>query len=104
MKKFGVWAWQHGQGCDYMIGCGSTLIELEATNLTDAITEAKKTLAEDHQCYFGSERELQEIQVVQILQSIDPEEIIDEDDEAEKEAEAKEIRRRQFEALKREFE
>lgn len=106
-KKFGVWAWQHGEGCDYMIGCGSMLVELDATNLKDAIEEAKIKLGEEHSCYHGSERELQEIQVVQIMHEIDPTEIIDEEAEAEEEEEAeraKEERRLQFEALKREFE
>ena len=82
-----------------MIGCGSMLIELEADNLPDAITEATETLIERGYT-VGSEQALQEIQVVQIMHQIDPDDI---EEEADPIDEAKEARRRQYEALKREF-
>lgn len=98
-SKFAVWAWQHGAGCDYMIGCGSVLIELDSTTLEDAIKEATEELIERGYT-VGSEQELQEIQVVQIMHQIDPTDIVEEEEPVDEE---KEERRKQFETLKREF-
>jgi hypothetical protein len=99
MSKFGVWAWQTGEGCDYMIGCGSVLIELEATKREDAIKEALEVLIERGYT-VGSEQELREAQVVEFIHEID---INDIEEEPEPVDEAKEARRRDYETLKREF-
>jgi hypothetical protein len=99
MSKFGVWAWQHGEGCDYTIGCGSCMIELEATNRKDAKKEALAVLIERGYT-VGSDQELQEAQVVEFFHEIDPAVIVDEEEPIDEE---KEARRKQFEALKQEF-
>lgn len=41
MPKFAVVMKQHGEGCDYSIGCGMKLVELKAVTLEEARIEAR---------------------------------------------------------------
>ena len=43
-RSFYVWIKQSGDGCDYMIGCGQTLIPLEAKTKEAALEEIKQVL------------------------------------------------------------
>ena len=39
MKKYKAHLCQHGEGCDYTIGCGHAVIDLKAQNIEDAKIE-----------------------------------------------------------------
>ena len=102
MTKFAVWASQHGEGCDYTIGCGNMLVNLKSDNLPDAIEEAKTLLIENYGMTLGSEREAEKIVIVEIKHEIDPDDLLPPDEEDEEDA-ATMKRRAQYEKLKREF-
>lgn len=97
---------QHGEGCDYTIGCGTKLIQLlRATNITEAVDQ----LMEDYAEYFSPEEELESATVFEVNASCD----IDVPGVrrmkiAEKEAERLRLleagERRLYESLKKKFE
>lgn len=47
MSKFYLWMRQDGDGCDYTIGCGQCLHDLDARDLGEALTEAETYLREE---------------------------------------------------------
>lgn len=57
MAKFAVVLKQQGEGCDYSIGCGMTLLMLDASTRDEALIEAKRRIlgkpSED--AYYGYE-------------------------------------------------
>lgn len=42
MRVFKVYIKQDGEGCDYTIGCGNTLVELKSTDIEVAKVEVLK--------------------------------------------------------------
>jgi hypothetical protein len=85
---------QRGEGCDYMIGCGSRLDFLVADNLDDAIEEARGMVPS----YFDGEETVPEhLFVVSVLHEIAPSSIkLGEDAEEDPE-------RAEYERLKQKF-
>src|SRR5690242_12373639 len=92
---FALFMNQDGEGCDYMIGCGSRLDYLEAETAPEALAEARALAPE----YFdGDERVARKLLLVQVIKDIDPNSIkfgnADEDEDPE---------RAEYERLKRKF-
>lgn len=46
--KYYAYLEQHGEGCDYTIGCGKTLIDFEANSDEEAVTELTRIIKEEH--------------------------------------------------------
>jgi len=46
--KFIAFIRQEGQGCDYTIDCGATMIELKAKTVDEATSELKRTIKEEY--------------------------------------------------------
>ncbi len=44
MKKFYLYRKQHGEGCDYTIGCGTDLMRLDSDTFFTAMEEAQRLL------------------------------------------------------------
>lgn len=98
--KFKLYLKQAGEGCDYTIGCGSKMIDLEATTKEQAIKEAKDEIAER----THSECEIEEALLIESFDDISHfgEEVMAEKAEARKK-EATEEKRRQLNKLKEEL-
>lgn len=97
MAGYYLYAKQFGQGCDYTIGCGETLIPLKSTAAPGINAEIREIVA-DHG--FGTaDLELEELTLLQHVKDLDVEEWMPEDEEDPE----KEARRAQYEQLKREF-
>jgi len=56
--KYYAYLKQKGEGCDYTIGCGNTLIKLNAKNDSEAKEKLKETIIEE---YSGSESMLEKV-------------------------------------------
>lgn len=55
MSKFYLYRREHGEGCDYTIGCGEELSPLDATTEDAAYVEALSSLAELYDCANADE-------------------------------------------------
>lgn len=66
MSKFVAYLLQKGGGCDYTIGCGRNLINLESGNMVDAILEMREELRN-----FSGESELESVKVMHISEEYD---------------------------------
>lgn len=60
---FKVFIKQEGEGCDYTIACGETVIELKATTLWEAIKEFQDIAERD---YYSQDRRLKEAKIYDI--------------------------------------
>lgn len=47
-KIYKAYLIQKGEGCDYMIGCAQTVIDIEASTLQEAIEKLKEEIKEDY--------------------------------------------------------
>ena len=98
---YALWVKEAGEGCDYMVGCGEKLIVMGSNPPTD---EEIRALLED---YGNDPDRFSKIRIVKIDREFSPQEIhsfYDRDEEEDdSEAEEREERRKQYEALKREF-
>lgn len=63
---------QAGEGCDYTIGCGLNVIELQSSNQMDAINELTRMIEgdEDNGSYTG-ERQLENVDLYEISREIE---------------------------------
>ena len=98
--RYKLYLRQAGNGCDYMIGCGSTMIDLNATTKEKAIKEAKRQIKES----THSECEIEEallIESFEDLSNIGEEVVQERDAEIQKAAIAE--KRRQLKKLKEEL-
>lgn len=98
MPKFAVFMNQTGEGCDYMIGCGSRLDYLTAETIEEAREEAIVVASEYDD---DEERALERILLVQVHSEIFRDELVKEAEEVDP-VEAKE--RAELERLKRKYE
>lgn len=98
--KFKLYLKQSGEGCDYMIGCGSKMINLRSTSREAALEEAKNEIAErtHSECEIGEAILLEAFEDISHLSQ----EVIDEKAAERQEAKMAE-KRRQLEKLKAEL-
>ena len=68
MKKYKAYLKQDGEGCDYTIGCGQTLIDIEAENIKDAKIQLKEIIADE---YNNDECRLETVEIYEISWFID---------------------------------
>jgi hypothetical protein len=61
--KYKAYLKQKGEGCDYTIGCGQTVINLKTNNLPDAISELENEIIEN---YSFDETKLQSCELYEI--------------------------------------
>lgn len=54
MMKYFAYFKQQGDGCDYTIGCGQRLIELNGETYADAWNDFYKRFLDDYDPYFGN--------------------------------------------------
>ena len=66
MKKFIAYVKQYGEGCDYTIGCGQTLWELDAESLEQARVELEKEASD-----YNDENALKSITLYEVSHSED---------------------------------
>jgi hypothetical protein len=97
---------QCSDGCDYTIGCGVKVIQLEAGTWAEAKAEARRALKEDYRQDY--ERCLDDITILEVSEqySVPVNTLYDEirREEADEQAgHAKDKRRQEYERLKREF-
>lgn len=69
--KYYAYLKQHGEGCDYTIGCGNTLITIEADNDDDARVKLSEEISEN---YYG-EQELEGVKLFKELIDFDMESV-----------------------------
>jgi hypothetical protein len=114
--KFAIVLKQDGEGCDYTIGCGMTMMSLESKTLAEALCEAKRyfvgTIHEPSHALMLFDRpnppqpDLKYAKLVQVVEDLPIQEwydtVVSWDEEKERgAAEAKE--RAEFERLKGKF-
>ena len=63
MKKYKVYLKQDGEGCDYTIGCGQTVITIEAENIKKATIQLKEIIADE---YNHDEARLEKVELYEI--------------------------------------
>jgi 2,3-bisphosphoglycerate-independent phosphoglycerate mutase len=95
---------QDGEGCDYTIGCGQIVIDVEASNIEDAKLQLYKEIEEN---YTGESElelcELYEIKQVVVCNLKEWYKRIEDADYAIKQQEIEAIEREEFERLKAKF-
>ena len=67
--RYIVWIVQHGEGCDYTIGCGRNLYDLEATDKEAAIAEVTTMVKETVQ--WGKAARYGEITIYEVSDSLE---------------------------------
>jgi len=104
MKTYKAYLFQ-GQGCDYTIGCGETIIDVPANSMEEAKKKLVEIIKEE---YSHEERQLESAKIFEVEQSfdIDMKSIynkINEDREIKSKQESIERERVEFERLKAKF-
>ncbi len=91
---------QKGEGCDYTIGCGNTLVTVDADNDEDARTKLGELIEEE----YTGERELESVQLFKDKISFNLDKVYD-SHRSKKDSEAKRLQHlkdmEEFERLKR---
>jgi len=105
MKIYKAYLRQSGEGCDYTIGCGRTVIHLNADSMEDAKQKLAETIKEN---YDYSEGRLQSAELYEIGQvfQMDVQSLYQETADAraaEKQAEKDKKEKEEFERLKVKF-
>lgn len=95
---------QEGDGCDFTIGCGLAVVELDAENLEDA---QKKLTNEIKETFHGNQK-LEFAQIFEIAQVIDLNlekvyQELKEEQEKEKQRKKEELEHKQFLYLQKKF-
>ena len=103
--KYKAFIRQAGEGCDYTIACGKTVIDLEANSIPEAMVKLYQAVKED---YSNDERRLESAEIFEVnrIENIDMKEIYRQIDDAERLGQAKEeeeTERKEFERLKAKF-
>ena len=62
MKNYIAHIEQQGEGCDYTIGCGQAIIEIESENIDSAESLLKNIIKEE----FSRERELEKVVLYEV--------------------------------------
>lgn len=114
--KFALVLKQNGEGCDYTIGCGMTMMALQSTTLDEALCEAKEELVGTIQepsgrlvetdCRNSPQPALKYATLVQVVEDLPLKEwyetvVLWDAEKEQKKQEAKE--RAEFERLKNKF-
>lgn len=108
--KLYVWFKQHGEGCDYSIGCGESLEPLKATTLEEAKIEVFGSSVQDpdnrsdnlYEYKFGSHRSMQTALILQLVEDVTAgSRVIEERIEAERLGIQRKYEEEQFEALRK---
>jgi hypothetical protein len=97
--KYKAYLKQDGEGCDYTIGCGQTIYDIEASSLVEATERFFEIIKQE---YSGEERRLDSAEIYEVatIVEVDVKGIYKRIDDAE----AKELAKRKEEAEKKEFE
>jgi len=102
--KFALWLKQEGEGCDYMIGCGATLINFASESLETAREEAKRAIEEHTYVSDFDNRTFKQALLVQIAEDLTPHcQVAVKKKFAEQAEEKTQAKREQLERLKREL-
>lgn len=105
MKNYQAYLIQSGEGCDYTIGCGKTLIGFEAEDLESAHLNLKEIIMDE----YSGERRLESVNLYEVKEcvSVNLEAIYTELEEFER-ASAQgyklQLERQEYERLKSKFE
>lgn len=68
MKRFKAYLKQEGEGCDYTIGCGRTVVDIEAESMDEAKEVLKEIIADEYNC---DEVMLHSVELMEISSIID---------------------------------
>jgi hypothetical protein len=103
--KYKAYLRQGGEGCDYTIGCGQTVIDLEANSIPEAMVRLYEAVKET---YHSDEYLLAKAEIFEVnrIENIDVKEIYRQIDEAKRLSQAKEkeeAERKEFERLNAKF-
>lgn len=107
---------QAGEGCDYTIGCGYRVVEVEADSEKDARVKLSKALyldsyidrdsGEDPSYYIDGEGALESVKIYKVAKEIDLMPLLEKAQERfnkAEEDEEKNKRREEYEKLRKEF-
>ena len=105
MKTYIAYLKQDGEGCDYTIGCGRTVIDIEAANMEEATNKLVEKIKEEYSYEEGRLKSAVLYEVLQ-LHMLDTKELykrIDNSQYERESAEKEEKERQEFERLKAKF-
>jgi hypothetical protein len=95
--KYYAYLKQHGEGCDYTIGCGNTIIDFEANSDDDARIQLGKIIMDD---YYG-DQELSDVKLFKDEIDFNIEQVYSDMNSANDEAEQKMQHLKDIEEFKR---
>lgn len=107
MAQFFLYMKQKGEGCDYTIGCGETIQEIDGETHKQALKNVYEFFEEEQQ-YIDPESDssLEECYLFELKKTIDLDELQEkftEEQEKEEEDNQEECERKEYERLKKKY-